>query len=115
MGRRMDVWKLNWSIRKRVTTYLEVGGDVQSHGHMCADEVIGLHFPASDIPKQARDLYKINRIRILYDRDEETARLVSYLLLSRYLILFALSVYLSANTTFNRYVATSQISKSLWT
>ncbi|EDN97971.1 hypothetical protein SS1G_12828 [Sclerotinia sclerotiorum 1980 UF-70] len=36
----------------------------------------GLHFPASDIPKQARDLYKINRIRILYDRDEETARLV---------------------------------------
>ncbi|RAL63334.1 hypothetical protein DID88_003759 [Monilinia fructigena] len=22
----------------------------------------GLHFPASDIPKQARDLYKINRI-----------------------------------------------------
>ncbi|QSZ35239.1 hypothetical protein DSL72_008108 [Monilinia vaccinii-corymbosi] len=36
----------------------------------------GLHFPASDIPKQALDLYKINRIRILYDRDEETARLV---------------------------------------
>ncbi|PQE27303.1 hypothetical protein CJF32_00000274 [Rutstroemia sp. NJR-2017a WRK4] len=60
----------------RVTTYLEVGGDVQSHGLMYADEVIGLHFPASDIPKQARDLYKINRIRILYDRDEETARLV---------------------------------------
>lgn len=36
----------------------------------------GLHFPASDIPKQARELYKINRIRILYDRDAETARLV---------------------------------------
>lgn len=36
----------------------------------------GLHFPASDIPKQARDLYVINRIRLLYDRDEETARLV---------------------------------------
>ncbi|RDW66323.1 hypothetical protein BP6252_09958 [Coleophoma cylindrospora] len=34
----------------------------------------GLNFPASDIPKQARDLYLINRIRILYDRDEETAR-----------------------------------------
>ncbi|KAI9650257.1 hypothetical protein NHQ30_000270 [Ciborinia camelliae] len=42
-----------------------------------SDEIFrGLHFPASDIPKQARDLYKINRIRILYDRDEETARLV---------------------------------------
>lgn len=36
----------------------------------------GLHFPASDIPKQARDLYKINRVRLLYDRDQETARLV---------------------------------------
>ncbi|KAF2453783.1 GAF domain-like protein [Lineolata rhizophorae] len=36
----------------------------------------GLHFPASDIPKQARDLYKINKVRLLYDRDMETARLV---------------------------------------
>jgi light-regulated signal transduction histidine kinase (bacteriophytochrome) len=36
----------------------------------------GLHFPASDIPKQARDLYRVNRVRLLYDRDLETARLV---------------------------------------
>lgn len=36
----------------------------------------GLHFPASDIPKQARDLYRINRVRLLYDRDQVTARLV---------------------------------------
>jgi light-regulated signal transduction histidine kinase (bacteriophytochrome) len=36
----------------------------------------GLHFPASDIPKQARELYKINKVRMLYDRDHETARLV---------------------------------------
>lgn len=36
----------------------------------------GLSFPASDIPKQARDLYKINKVRLLYDRDQETARLV---------------------------------------
>ena len=36
----------------------------------------GLHFPASDIPKQARDLYKINKVRLLYDRDQLTARLV---------------------------------------
>jgi light-regulated signal transduction histidine kinase (bacteriophytochrome) len=35
-----------------------------------------MHYPASDIPKQARELYKINRIRILHDRDDETARLV---------------------------------------
>jgi light-regulated signal transduction histidine kinase (bacteriophytochrome) len=36
----------------------------------------GLHFPASDIPKQARELYLMNTIRILYDREQETARLV---------------------------------------
>ncbi|KAK6401287.1 hypothetical protein LTR81_023548 [Elasticomyces elasticus] len=40
------------------------------------DLYTGLNFPASDIPKQARDLYKINKVRILYDRDQETARLV---------------------------------------
>ncbi|RHZ55745.1 putative sensor histidine kinase/response regulator [Aspergillus thermomutatus] len=36
----------------------------------------GLHFPASDIPKQARDLYRINKVRLLYDRDQITSRLV---------------------------------------
>jgi light-regulated signal transduction histidine kinase (bacteriophytochrome) len=36
----------------------------------------GLNFPASDIPKQAREMYKLNKVRMLYDRDQETARLV---------------------------------------
>lgn len=36
----------------------------------------GLHFPASDIPKQARDLYLINKVRLLYDRDQPSARMV---------------------------------------
>lgn len=36
----------------------------------------GLHFPASDIPKQARELYKTNKVRLLYDRDQVTSRLV---------------------------------------
>jgi light-regulated signal transduction histidine kinase (bacteriophytochrome) len=56
----------------------------------------GLHFPASDIPKQARDLYaiskcsvkplnicnaddwlrRLDRVRLLYDRSQQTARLV---------------------------------------
>jgi light-regulated signal transduction histidine kinase (bacteriophytochrome)/DNA-binding response OmpR family regulator len=40
------------------------------------DLYMGLNFPASDIPKQARDLYKLNKVRLLYDRDHETARLV---------------------------------------
>ncbi|KDQ11477.1 hypothetical protein BOTBODRAFT_35351 [Botryobasidium botryosum FD-172 SS1] len=37
----------------------------------------GLHFPASDIPPQARELYTINKVRLLYDRDLPTARLVA--------------------------------------
>ena len=36
----------------------------------------GLNFPASDIPKQARELYRLNKVRLLYDRDQETSRLV---------------------------------------
>jgi light-regulated signal transduction histidine kinase (bacteriophytochrome) len=36
----------------------------------------GLNFPAADIPKQARELYKVNKVRLLYDREQETARLV---------------------------------------
>ncbi|KAF1998806.1 hypothetical protein P154DRAFT_621496 [Amniculicola lignicola CBS 123094] len=36
----------------------------------------GLHFPASDIPPQARKLYQINKVRLLFDRDMATARLV---------------------------------------
>ncbi|KAF1923005.1 uncharacterized protein M421DRAFT_407728 [Didymella exigua CBS 183.55] len=36
----------------------------------------GLNFPASDIPKQARELYKLNKVRMLYDREQEAARLV---------------------------------------
>jgi light-regulated signal transduction histidine kinase (bacteriophytochrome) len=40
------------------------------------DLYMGLNFPASDIPKQARDLYRINKVRLLYDREQETSRLV---------------------------------------
>lgn len=35
----------------------------------------GLHFPATDIPAQARELYRINKVRLLYDRDQPTARI----------------------------------------
>jgi light-regulated signal transduction histidine kinase (bacteriophytochrome)/CheY-like chemotaxis protein len=40
------------------------------------DLYMGLNFPASDIPQQARNLYKLNKVRVLYDRDLETARIV---------------------------------------
>ncbi|TFK40714.1 hypothetical protein BDQ12DRAFT_697388 [Crucibulum laeve] len=36
----------------------------------------GLHFPAADIPAQARELYAINKVRLLYDRGQSTARIV---------------------------------------
>ena len=37
---------------------------------------LGLHFPASDIPKQARELYVSNKIRLLYSRELKTSRIV---------------------------------------
>ena len=46
------------------------------NGQTSNDLYRGLNFPASDIPRQARDLYKINKVRLLYDRDAETARFV---------------------------------------
>lgn len=36
----------------------------------------GLHFPATDIPAQAREMYRTSRVRYLYDRDQPTARMV---------------------------------------
>ncbi|KAI9734616.1 MAG: Light-sensor Protein kinase [Cirrosporium novae-zelandiae] len=40
------------------------------------DVYMGLHFPASDIPEQARALYRINKVRLLFDRESQPARLV---------------------------------------
>ncbi len=40
------------------------------------DLYYGLQFPASDVPEQARELYKLNKVRLLYDRDLQSARLV---------------------------------------
>ena len=38
---------------------------------------LGLHYPASDIPKQARDLYKINLTRIIADVNTVPAKIMS--------------------------------------
>ncbi|KAK4052615.1 hypothetical protein OIO90_004243 [Microbotryomycetes sp. JL221] len=43
--------------------------------NVCADLYRGLIWPASDIPPQARDLYKINKVRVLYDRDANVSRM----------------------------------------
>jgi light-regulated signal transduction histidine kinase (bacteriophytochrome) len=55
----------------RVVTYCF---DAEGHGHVNAevrdpgyDSFLGLRFPASDIPAQARALYVSNRIRVIHD------------------------------------------------
>jgi chemotaxis family two-component system sensor kinase Cph1 len=38
----------------------------------------GLHYPASDIPKQARELYKINLTRIIADVNTESSAIITH-------------------------------------
>lgn len=66
---RVMIYQFDQSFNGRVVTELVDPRATKDLYH-------GLKFPASDIPKQARDLYKLNRVRMLYDRDQETARLV---------------------------------------
>ncbi|MDY7226113.1 ATP-binding protein [Hyalangium rubrum] len=42
-----------------------------------ADPYLGLHFPASDIPKQARELYRLNWLRIIPTVDYRPARVLA--------------------------------------
>lgn len=42
------------------------------------DSFMGLHFPASDIPKQARDLYLVNLVRQIADVHSQTSALLAY-------------------------------------
>jgi light-regulated signal transduction histidine kinase (bacteriophytochrome) len=37
---------------------------------------LGLCFPASDIPRQARELYRVNRIRVIEDADYQPSPLL---------------------------------------
>ncbi|RYF74393.1 MAG: GAF domain-containing protein, partial [Cytophagaceae bacterium] len=54
------------------------------HGQVIAEEkedhlepFLGLHYPASDIPKQARELYKANLVRLIADATGPTAAILS--------------------------------------
>lgn len=58
--------------------------DEEGHGTVLAEDrndrlpsYLHLHFPASDIPQQARALYVLNRLRIIPDVDYEPSPLVS--------------------------------------
>lgn len=66
---RVMIYQFDAAFNGKVVTELIDQGQTR-------DLYYGLHFPASDIPKQARDLYKLNKVRLLYDRELESARLV---------------------------------------
>jgi len=74
----------------------------------------GLHFPASDIPAQARELYKINKVRLLYDRDHETSRLVCRTLEDLEAPLDMTHAYLRAMSPIHiKYLANMQVRSSM--
>ncbi|MEO6187399.1 MAG: ATP-binding protein, partial [Ginsengibacter sp.] len=57
----------------------------EGHGQVIAEEMndnlepfLGLFYPASDIPKQARELYKLNLTRLIADVEAETAAIITY-------------------------------------
>ena len=41
------------------------------------DPFLGLHYPASDIPRQARELYKLNLVRLIADVNSHPCRILS--------------------------------------
>ncbi|MFK3909099.1 ATP-binding protein [Pseudomonas monteilii] len=71
---------------KRLTGFGRVKAyrfDSEGNGLVLAEEAepgypryLGLCFPGSDIPRQARDLYRTNRIRLIGDANYQPARLV---------------------------------------
>jgi len=74
----------------------------------------GLHFPASDIPAQARELYKINKVRLLYDRDHLAARLVCRTLEDLETPLDMSHAYLRAMSPIhNQYLANMKVRSSM--
>ena len=57
--------------------------DADGHGHVTAEakeesyaSYMGQHFPASDIPAQARELYALSRIRLIQDAQYSPAQLL---------------------------------------
>ncbi|KAJ5918372.1 CheY-like superfamily [Penicillium verhagenii] len=74
----------------------------------------GLHFPASDIPSQARELYKANKVRLLYNRDHITARLVCRTLEDLETPLDMSHAYLRAMSPIhNQYLANMKVRSSM--
>ena len=56
----------------------------EGHGEVVAEvknddlePFMGLHYPATDIPRQARELYKINLTRIIADVNTESSAILT--------------------------------------
>ncbi|RNL52476.1 ATP-binding protein [Pedobacter jejuensis] len=80
-GAAVEVKKLIGFDRIMVYKFLDDG-----HGEVVAEEkedelesFFGLHYPASDIPKQARELYKLNLTRLIADVNTEDSPIVTYI------------------------------------
>ncbi|WP_231459560.1 ATP-binding protein [Pedobacter sp. Leaf132] len=79
-GAAIEVKKLIDYDRVMVYKFQEEG-----HGEVVAEELesklepfFGLHYPASDIPKQARELYKLNLTRLIADVNTEDAKIITF-------------------------------------
>lgn len=79
-GAAVEVKKLIGYDRIMIYKFLDDG-----HGEVVAEEknddlepFFGLHYPASDIPKQARELYKLNLTRLIADVNTNDAPILTY-------------------------------------
>ncbi|KQM76557.1 histidine kinase [Pedobacter sp. Leaf216] len=79
-GAALEVKKLINYDRIMIYKFLDDG-----HGEVVAEEkedrlepFFGLHYPASDIPKQARELYKLNLTRLIADVNAEDSAIITF-------------------------------------
>jgi len=92
MERTSGVDELVWVVAKEIRTIsgfdrvMVYRFDEDWHGQVIAESVsdrfpvayLGMHFPASDIPVQARDLYLLNTLRLIPDTDYVPVPIVAY-------------------------------------
>ncbi|WP_316825187.1 ATP-binding protein [Pedobacter miscanthi] len=79
-GAALEVKKLINYDRIMIYKFLDDG-----HGEVVAEEkepdlepFFGLHYPASDIPKQARELYKLNLTRLIADVNKTDSPIITF-------------------------------------
>jgi light-regulated signal transduction histidine kinase (bacteriophytochrome)/CheY-like chemotaxis protein len=77
------------------------------------ESFLGLHYPASDIPKQARTLYQRNWLRIIADIDAEPARLTSIATQNVELLDLSMSVLRSVSPIHIEYLRNMGVAASM--